>query len=302
MSASVKSEKWTETSILQSSLYLGAAGVAVLIFAVLKLRPYFDHSPIVKIYNGGSDQTKKKEIGTGKKEVRSSWLDSLPGSHRARDAGLGQIKSGGVSTSVKVIERPLFDGLTVTVRATLTRGISSLEPDTSVEAVYESLIRSDDTRELDDRQIQGAKLNGLAVPNLDLKRMVLHFSELVTVDGRSYAIQAAAIDPETQTQGVPAHYSSGLATRLTGVGLSRVITVGDQILMAKILPDPSGATIAQQTSIQAVNQMNNQAANDLSLEATRDLRETKAELTLAAGTVLTLRLRVLPEQQKGGGK
>ena len=294
MSGSVQNDGWEQKPTLKSNGALGGFSVIALLFAFFKARPYFEHAPRVQTYNG-SEQTPQHHSGeTVKKNSNATLLETLTGHQISRSAG--GARSGTPRTAVKVIERPLLDGLTVTVTAVLSRGISSLEAEPDVEATFGTLIRSDDTRELDDDPLKGARLTGMAFPNLDLKRMVLKFSELVTRDGRQYAIQATAIDPETQTQGVPADYSSGLGSRLAGVGISRVITAGDQILMAKVMPDNSRASLVQQAAQESARQMNDQAANDISLEATRNLRETKAELSLPARTPLTLRLRALSDQ------
>ena len=294
MSSNVKNEGWPEKSTLKSSGALGGVGVLALLFAFFKIRPYLGSPPTVRAYNA-TDSAKAQHSGqTVKKPESATFLDSFT---RIRGVRFTTgTRSGMPKSPVRIIERPLFDGLPVLVSARLARGISSLEPDLSTEADFVALIRTEETQELDDESMQGAKLMGVAVPNLDLKRMVLHFSEIVTREGRHYAVQATAIDPETQTQGVPADYSSGLPSRLAGVGISRVLTAADQILMAKLLPDPGRASIVQQATQEAARQLNDEAANDISLEATRNLRETKAELSLAVGTSLTLRLRALTEQ------
>ncbi|MGK5083423.1 hypothetical protein WDW37_08950 [Bdellovibrionota bacterium FG-1] len=293
MSGSVQNDGWTQKPTLKSNGTLAILTLIVMAFTGFKLRPYLIHAPTVHAYNG-TEQTQQRHADEAVKKDGSFSLVSSMAALRQLKLGTGARSS--FHPHVKVIERPLMDGLTVTISATLSRGVSSLEPDPSIEAVLGGLIRAEETRELDDSPLQGAKLVGMAVPNMDLKRMVLRFSELITRDGRSYAIQATAIDSETQTQGVAAEYSSGLGSRLAGVGISRVLTAGDQILMAKLLPDSGSASVAQQASHEAARQMNDQAANDISLETTRNLRETKAELSLAAGTPLTLRLRALPEQ------
>ena len=305
MSAEVKEHSWTEKSQMSGHLALAIAGIVALIFAYFKIRPYLNPEKKVHPYQG-QEQTSHhtQEEEKKDKEMNDSLIAKLnPISH------LGAIVGGlgGVNTKarVHVIERPLFDGLSVTIRATLTHGVSSLESSPRVEAQFDSLVKEEETADLDDSSVKGAKLMGVAVANLDLKRLVLNFTELVTRDGRSIPIQATAIDMETQTQGVRANYASGLGTRLLGVGISQVMTAGDQILMAKALPDPATATITQQATSQAAQQMNDQAATNLSLEATKGLRETKPELSLPAGTPIWLRLRVAPQagnaQDAGGG-
>jgi hypothetical protein len=295
MSGTVKNDGREQKRTLKSTGALAGVSFLAILFGFFKIRPYFWDSPKVRTYNRGEPSQQHHASEMVKKDGSFSLFTSMK-ELRQFKIGAGAQRTSSTGTEVRVIERPLMDGLTVTVTAQLTRGISSLEPDTSVEAVFGALIRTDESRELDDSGLKGAKLVGVATPNMDLKRMVIRFSELVTRDGRSYAVQATAIDPETQTVGVPADYLSGLGSRLVGVGISRVITAADQILMSKLLPDSGSASIAQQTSREVAKQMNDQAANDISLETTHNLRETKAELTLPAGTPLTLRLRVLPSQ------
>lgn len=294
MSGTVQNDGWTKKQTLKSSTALGGVGLIALLFAFFKTRHLFDPTPTVRPYSGNEQTQKHHESPTAKKTGGFSMAESIT-AFRTLKAGSAAGQSLAHSP-VKVIERPLLDGLLVTVSATLVRSISSLEPDPSVEAVFGALIRTEETHALDDDPLRGARLIGMAIPNMDLKRMALRFSELVTREGRSYGVQAIAIDPETQTQGVVAEYSSGLGSRLVGVGISRVITAGDQILMSKLLPDSGQASVVQQVTQEAARQMNDQAANEISLETTRNLRETKAELSLPAGTQLMLRLRALPEQ------
>ena len=303
MSAEVKEHSWTEKSQLSGHLALALAGVVALLFAYFKIKPYLNPEKKVHPYQG-QDQTDHRSAESGKKEkeLNDSFISKLAPITHLGTLGGGLGSGAGARSRVHVIERPLFDGLSVTIRATLSRGVSSLENDPRVEAHFDSLVKEEETADLDDSSVIGAKLLGVSVPNMDLKRLVLNFSELVTRDGHSIPIQATAIDMETQTQGVRANYASGLGPRLLGVGISQVMTAGDQILMAKVLPDPSTATITQQATAQAAQQMNDQAATNLSLEATKSLRETKAELSLPAGTPLTIRLRVAPQAGDAGGR
>jgi hypothetical protein len=302
MSAELNQHSWTEKSRLSGHLSLAAAGAVALIFTYFKLRPYLASDNKIHPYQG-QDQADHRSSDSEKKakEIKDSVFSKLiPIPH----FGIPQGTSGAGRQSrgrVQIIERPLFDGLSVTIRAILLRGISSLESSPRIEARYESFVKEDETRDLDDSMVTGARLTGVAIANLDLKRLVLNFGELITHDGRSIPIQGTAIDPETQTQGVKADYASGLATRLFGVAISGVMTAGDQVLMAKVLPDPSTATLTQQATAQASKQLNDQAATDLSLEATKGLRQTKAELSLPAGTEITIRLRVAPQASQTGG-
>lgn len=298
MKASTKSYSWTEKPTLHSSIALACVAILALLFAYFKMQPLLEGKTQTRPYreHGQSSEAARFESGVFKqfnlRELNS--FAAAKGSSRAQ----GQVNAGSRGR-VRVIERPLLDGLSVTIRATLNRSISSLEPDRSAEATLIELERSDETRGLDDASIRGAKLTGLAVPNFDLKRMNFQFVQLVTLEGRSYAVQGVVVDPETRTAGVRADFASGLPSRLLGVGISRAMTAGDQILMANLLPDPGTSDIVKQATQQAARQLNEQAANDLSLEATRGLRETKPELFLPAGTFLTVRLRVLPERTGG---
>ena len=242
MSGEVTRHAWNEKPGLSGHLALGLTGAVVLVFTYFKLRPYFTSENKVHPYQG-QDQADHRSVENERKdkELKDSILTKLnPIPHFGVSGGHGGGgATGDVRSRVRIIERPLFDGLAVTIRAVLTRGISSLEPDPRIEARYESLVKEEETANLDDSSVVGAKLMGAAIPNLDLKRMVLNFGELVTRDGRAIPVQATAIDAETQTQGVEANYASGLGTRLLGVGISQVMTAGDQVLMAKILLDRS---------------------------------------------------------------
>ena len=309
MSGDVTEHPWTEkgTGGSRFSGHLALACVSGIVIGVtyFKLKPYLNPEPQVHAFLG-HDQAEHRSAQdkNQEKELKDSLLTKILFASHLGGLG-GNLGGGGPSrgprSHVRIIERPLFDGLSVTVRATLIRGVSSLQPDPRIEAELVSFIPEEGTRELDDASVRGSKLLGVAIPNLDLKRMVLNFGELVTPAGKSIAILATAIDPVAQTQGVEANSASGIGSRLLGVGISQVMRAGDQVFMAKFLPGPSSVNLTQQATSQAARQINDQAATDVSLEATKGLRDTKPELSLPSGTALTLRLRVSPQALETGG-
>jgi hypothetical protein len=117
-------------------------------------------------------------------------------------------------------------------------------------------------------------------------------NEFVSSDGKRYAVSGFAIDPETHSVGIPAHYRSGLASRLFGAGIAKVAVLGEQVLSERVLSSPSDSGAITQSLEKLGRESSSQATRDFSNEATKDLRETSAELSLEAGTPVTIRLKL----------
>lgn len=207
--------------------------------------------------------------------------------------GAGWTTSKSNNTGNQVIERPLFDNLTVTLTVALEQAFSSAQGDGAVEARVLSLHRSGPTGSMstDTSVAEGATLHGSAAANFEQKKVQIRFTELVMRDGKRFSIAGVAIDAETNSLGVTAHYSSGLASRLLGVGISQAITAADQIGMAHVLENTNDSSVVNRELNRMTIDANGQVVGDLGSEATKDLRDTKAELSLPAGTIFPVRLK-----------
>jgi hypothetical protein len=152
----------------------------------------------------------------------------------------------------------------------------------------------------DSSVIEQATLIGTANPNFQLKRLNLSFSELVSKEGKRFSVSGVAIDPETKTLGVKGDFSSGISSRLLGAAIGKAIITADQVATSHVLQNTANddSVVTRELNREAHN-TSVQAAGDISGEATRDLRETRPELSLPAGTQLTIRLKAL--QNSGGG-
>ncbi len=199
----------------------------------------------------------------------------------------------------RVLERPLFDNLTVTVSATLLTGISSSQSESgamAVEAKVLQLVAEENSLAFDsgDFSLAGATLLGSASPQFGLKKMNLQFTELVSTDGKHFLITGVALDPQTNAIGVDAKYSSGMASRLLGVTLGRALQTTDQMVSTRVLENTSDADPLSRAVARQGLEASQQPITDLNQEVTKDLRETRAVLSLDAGTPLTVRLKGQP--------
>lgn len=302
MKARILNYSWTDKP--QLSRDAAFIGILVLLGAVafFKLKPYFTETPKVVAYNSRDSRSEKssKEVMN---ELRSQTLDGSkaetggPTSLIDRYLGLSSAPSSPGeraqptrSTRPRIIERPLFDNLTVTLKGVLVQGYSSAQGDNAVEARVQGL-GEENPPGIEIGPVDGASLVGTAGPNFELKRVNLQFSELITRDGKRFAVSGVVIDPATKTLGVVAHYSSGMTSRLLGVGLGKAIGTTDQLVRSRVLENEDDSDPISRELRRGAVDSGGQAANELGQEATRDLRETKAELSLGAGTPITIKLR-----------
>jgi hypothetical protein len=293
MKATLQSFKWTERPKLSRDvLFLIALGVAAMI-AFFKLSPYFGKSSPVNVItaihetkpNGISSIIAHLNLG----EISSS-KDAVKPSNRSM-AGRSPRLSISDRHAQSVIERPLFDGLTVIVRAILLNAVSSMSSDATIEAKILSFVQDGNAVEIDSSPAIGGRLNGSAAANMGLKRMNLSFSNLISIEGRSYSITGMAIDPISRMQGVEANYTSGMGTRLLGVTLDRGINLADEVGMAKVLGSSTDNSVVSNEMQATSIEMNQQASTSISGEVTKGMRETPAVLSLPAGTPITVRIK-----------
>ena len=289
MKVSLEKFKWTDKPELTREHVLLGAIFAIFGIGYFKLKPYFENHPTVITQSSQFDSH----------SIPESILIRLGFGHKkGRDAGHGTSSSGGHASASgtnkkSVVERPLFDGIEVTLTGILQGGVSSLASENPAVISITSLVPDDTSRSFDVSEVYQALAKGSVSENRGKKHLNISFSELTTSEGRSYQITGYAFDPETKTLGVPAEYASGLGSRILGVVLDRVITGGDEVGMAALMNGVSQNSPASAQIQMASVATNQQASTELSQEATKDLRGTQPELSLPAGTEITLKIKAL---------
>ena len=294
MDARISSHKWSNKITISKEAGLICAVVIAAIIAFFKVKPYFNEHSNVVVYKDVQTVKSEEEKSSAAVEMAASHIEmkELPKQRAGQFAGYSVPKSGERKSTL--IERPLFDGLPVLIKAQLLNGISSKQTDKQVELKILSLKPLDKAAELDSTSFIGSRLLGQLLANLQSKRIEMRFNELISTDGRSYGVAAVALDLESNSLGAPADYSSGLPFRLLGVAIDRGINAADQIAMAKFLEKTTNDQSQVGKEIQRASiETNQQAAMNLSAETTKELRETPAELSLDAGTIIHVRLRAL---------
>jgi hypothetical protein len=289
MSGFLKTFQWTEKPKVSRDMVFAAIIAVAAVILVFKLAPYFESAQKTVVY------TPKDSRATFPKEDmgRYTLLGPQQRSYGAGSAAPSPIqKSSNEKKGRSVVERPLFDGLSVLVRAVLLTPYSSLQSDTPIEAQIYEIQTDGSTSEIDIGPALHAKLVGVGTANLSVKKVQLRFQELVSSDGRSYAVTGMAVDPKTLAAGLEGDYSSGLGKRLLGLTLNRAMVLGDQIAVSKIIQGTAdGNDLAALETQRAIMETNQQATTSLSSEVTKDLRETPSVIELPQGALLTIRLR-----------
>jgi type IV secretory pathway VirB10-like protein len=148
--------------------------------------------------------------------------------------------------------------------------------------------------------IQGAKLIGQFQPNFDTKRLQIQFREFVAPDGKHWAVAGIAMDEEESAVGVPADFSSGMGTRVLGATIGTAITTAETVATTRVLQNETGndAILTQQLTQAATSSAQN-ATSNIGDEATRDLKNKKAVLSLPTGTQFKVKLRAISGGQGG---
>ena len=297
-----KTIKWSDKILVKKTAAYVAGLAITLIIVFFKLRPYFDDQPMLHVFLNGKDNSQQSKKMT---ELNNQHLAGSLGNPGLFGNLLGKPRgaSGGGSGEARpknfVIERPLFDGSMVTLKAVLTQSISSSQGTPIVEA---KLIDGADLGgSYEVSFLKDATLTGTGSANFETKRYNLQFSELITPEGKHYSIVAFGFDDGAQAVGVAANYSSGLASRMAGAALSRAIRLGEDVGTARVLSNSgAGDSVAAMEMNRAVLDTTHQATGDISDEATSGLRSVKPELSLTAGTVFTIKLKA-NSQSRGGG-
>ncbi len=281
--------KWTSGGGSNRDLAFLIVFLAFSVILALKLAPYYQAREQNVTYN--QIQT-TPSIPKSFMELLSVPFTSSTRPDSARTSqGLGGSSSGRASSDrPSIVERPLFDGQSILLKV---RSVNPFTSNDTGQPIEVQVVGSGGKvyGEIDLTPAIGGKLVGAGSPNLSAKRLYISFNELVSADGRSYPVQGQAVGSESLTSGIEGDYSSGLPARLLGITLDRAITAVDQIgtayLFTSLGPEGPGA----QELRTAAMQVNQQASQNISAEATKDLRETPAEISLPAGSVFLVRVR-----------
>jgi hypothetical protein len=267
----------------EAGMILGLGFLGVLLF--FKMKPYFEtQTVILPLGRGQMDPSKNREAQARIREgLERSQMILRPetGQSAPKAAGFGggsrlQGRSTSLARNPHVLERPLFDNQTLTLHAVLTNGISTAQAEQSglgVEARITGIIPDPDHEvDLGGITLDGALLTGTATPRFQIKKMNLQFSEMVTAEGHRYA---------------------GMASRLLGVTIGRAIQTADSLATARVLENTQDADPLRREIMRQSMEASNQPVNDINQEVTRDLRETKATLSLDAGAPLVIKMRAM---------
>jgi len=292
MKSMIKKFIWTDKPELKREFLLIGSIVIVLVVGYFKFEPYFSEQSKVITSAMQSDLAKPPQgffnkTALPKKESKGFSFDLLQ-SFRVGE-GSKHIEMGRASPSI--VERPLFDGLEVTFEGVLLNDVSSLATENPAQIQLQRLIPEDHSASLDPTEFEGGQIRGTISPNMNKKKLNFSFSELLNKVGRSYSITGYAVGQDIKTVGVDADYSSGLFTRLLGVALNRGIVAADQIAMAKVMDGMTDNSATSKEIQRASIETNQQASMSLSTEATKEMRETQAELSLAHGTPIFVKIR-----------
>jgi hypothetical protein len=280
----IHSYRWTDKPVrLVQTLY--AVGIATLVILLMvRFNAKFKAHPHVHAFTQPKSSATDAQV---EKEMENTGVVHNP---LARQAS-AEHASGRAAATIQ--ERPLFDGMLVTLEVQLEQSLSSASGDSSVEATVIAALPGENSAEILDG-IAGSKLSGTFQSNFDTKRMAIQFQELRTPDGRSYAVAGVAFTADDQSLGVLADYASGTGLRLLGAGLGTVINTAQQVETARVLQNETAQDgFATQELNQALSQTGNQAGASISDAATHELKNTKAVLSLMAGTRFQVKLRAV---------
>jgi hypothetical protein len=282
-----KIHQWTDKINITGKVASISGMTAALFILFLRLRPYFIEKVVVHAFTHEKGEQGKKSQN---KRV-ADGENQLDGKKPREAGGHAQINI----PKDRIIERPLFDGKIVILKAVLLQTLTSKQNDGELEA---QLLRDGDlSSSFDASLLEEATLIGHGNPNFDTKRYELQFGELITKMGRHYTVSAYAID-QSLLVGIPARYSSGLASRLAGSAINRTVQVGENIATGKLVDSSGSSTAANIEANQAISETGKQGSNELADELTKDLKSTKPELSLPAGTIFSIKLKA---QSSGGG-
>jgi hypothetical protein len=297
MSAEVRNYRWSSKPVMatQSLFFVGA----MLLVFILCFRFYSKmkkQSEVHAFTQAKSDHTATK---TNEALAKSGSVPSGGLSKTPRYQVRGSVATNPRHQNV-IQERPLFDGMTVTIEVATLQSVSSNSGDPSMDAQVVAAVAGD-TSPPDMDGILGATLHGQFQPNFDTKRLHVVFRELVTQDNRHYPISGIGLDMDGEAIGVPGDYSSGMGLRILGATIGTVISTAETVGTSRIIENEAGqdALLGSQLN-QAITTTTQGATTTISDEATHDLKNQKAVLSLPAGTHFRVKIRETTESRTGG--
>jgi hypothetical protein len=296
MSAEVKSYRWSDKPVAAKQSIALVLISLLIVFLGVRFRAKFKTGSNVHAFTQGrTDQSKGKTA----QEIAKSGSVPAGGINKASHFQVRGSTQASAQHQNAIQERPLFDGMTATLEVATLQSLSSNSGDASAEVTVIGIIPGD-VSPADAEGVTGATLHGQFQSNYDTKRMQILFRELVTPDGRHYPVTGVAMDMEGQSVGVPADYSSGMGLRILGATIGTVITTAETVETSRIIENGAGqdALLGSQLN-QAIATSSQGASSTISDEATHDLKNHKAELSLPPGTHFQVKVRPTPGARTG---
>jgi hypothetical protein len=298
MSAQMQSYRWSDKPVAaKQALLVVLIGLITIVlvfrFKAKEKAKSESHAFTQSAHDHSGGQTAKDIAQSGAVQKGSIAKTSVTQSRGGGGSAASHSKNG-------IQERPLFDGLPVTMDVVLAQAISSSSGDLSAEANVLAILPSDGSQSSFDG-MEGAKLDGQFQPNFESKRMQIQFRELVTPDGRRYSVSGVAMDSDGESIGVTADYSSGMGMRILGATLGTAISTAEVVVTSRVIENGAGADALVSSQLnQAITSSAQGATSTISDEATHDLKNTKPMLSLSAGTHFRVKLRQTAQTQTGG--
>jgi hypothetical protein len=297
MSAQVQSYRWSDKPVAAKQSIVTVLLTVLVAILILRFRSKIRSKSDVHAFTLSKQNHSQGQTSEGIKSSGSVSPGKLTKvAPRARGNSNNQNQHG---SNVQV--RPLFDGMTATLMGAISQAISSNSGDSSIVATVVDLLPGD-VSSSDAEGIQGATLRGQFVSNFETKKVQIQFRELVTPDGRTYAVSGVAMDTDGKSIGIPADYSSGIGYRLLGATLGTVINTAEIAATSRVIENEAGQEALMSSQLnQAITTSSQGATTTISEEATRDLKNHKATLSLPAGAQFQVKLRQSAQGSPGGG-
>jgi hypothetical protein len=297
MSAQVQSYRWSDKPVAAKQSIVTVLLTVLVAILILRFRSKIRSKSDVHAFTLSKQNHSQGQTSEGIKSSGSVSPGKLTKvAPRARGNSNNQNQHG---SNIQV--RPLFDGMTATLMGAISQAISSNSGDSSIVATVVDLLPGD-VSSSDAEGIQGATLRGQFVSNFETKKVQIQFRELVTPDGRTYAVSGVAMDTDGKSIGIPADYSSGIGYRLLGATLGTVINTAEIAATSRVIENEAGQEALMSSQLnQAITTSSQGATTTISEEATRDLKNHKATLSLPAGAQFQVKLRQSAQGSPGGG-
>jgi hypothetical protein len=298
MSAQVRSYRWSDKPVAAKQTIVTVLLTILVAILILRFRSKIRSKSEVHAFTQSKQNHSQGQTLDAIKSSGSVPPGKLVKGVRAQATG-NNSSSNQHAPTIQV--RPLFDGMTATLLGSISQAISSNSGDSSVMAIVVGLLPGD-VSEGDAEGIEGATLHGQFVSNFETKKVQIQFRDLVTPDGRTYAVSGVALDMDGKSIGVPADYSSGIGYRLLGATLGTVISTAEIAATSRVIENEAGQEALMSSQLnQAITTSSQGATTTISDEATRDLKNHKATLSLPAGTQFQVKLKQSAQGSQGGG-